>query len=118
MSTAFLEEIVATTKKLRQQTNISFTPGSAFHLPNDDVSLYGADAGKDYAQTVFEALKSAIKEEAACKKGKLIIRIPAGGDLARRSIEKTFDELLDGFDVTTTSNRLSVSWEKHLSDAA
>jgi hypothetical protein len=117
MSTAFLDEVVATAKKVRQNVNVSFTLGSAPRLPHEDINLYGADAGQDYAQTVFEALKAAIKEAAECKQGKLTIRIPSGGESARRSIEKTIADLLAGFDVSTTNTRLSVSWEKHLTGA-
>jgi hypothetical protein len=118
MSTEFLDEVVAITKKLRQNANLSFTPGSAPRLPHEDIILYGADAGKDYAQTVFEPLKAAIKEAAECKQGKLTVRIPSGGESARRFIKTTFEEMLEGFDISTANTRLSVSWEKHLSVAA
>jgi hypothetical protein len=96
MSKVFLDEVVATVKKLRQNPNVSFTLGSAPRLPHEDISLYGADAGQDYAQTIFDELKAAIKEAAECKQGKLSIRIPSGGDSARRSIETTIADLLAG----------------------
>jgi hypothetical protein len=114
MSVKFFDEVVATTKKAIANSHMHVSLGSLPHLPHEQVHLYGADAGDDYARTAIDALKDGIKDYAECKQTRLDIRAPAGGKAAQAAMQKAFEELLVGFKVTVNGGHLSVDWKSHV----
>ena len=112
MSSEFLDEIISMT---RQAMNSSGYPQmqSGSRLPSTDATLYGADAGDDYARSVIDAVKTAMQSAAKCRQMEVSIVLPSAGKGAMGSMEKTFRELLDGFDVTVSSMELNANWKRH-----
>lgn len=112
MSNEFLAEVVEMSRKVRSGNTYTTMSGEP-HLPDQAASLYGADAGDDYARTVIDAVKAAIKDNAECRKLELVVRIPNSGKAAQAAMAQAFRDLLGDFDVTTSAYRLTVSWKKH-----
>lgn len=112
MSTEFLNEIVESTRRaIHSSTYIQMSSES--RLPHANVVLFGADAGDDYARTVLEQVQEAIRNRAKCRQMEMAIGVPNSGKAARAAMEKAFQELLEGFDVTVSFMGLTVTWKRH-----
>jgi hypothetical protein len=114
MPNEFLNEVVAKTKAAITNTGCYTMPDPSPRLPYQEGRLFGRDAGEDYVRTHSKALKDIIMSGAESRQMELRVMITPAGEMARASMQQTFEQVLPGFNIAVRDNLLSVQWKHHL----